>query len=94
MRRGISTSTSASKPRAWRRGLSAFTARQAFHRDFAARAVEKRWLRLWLRDVDSEFVATWYGLGYRDVECSHQSGRDPAWQHSSIGPVLLAGSRR
>jgi dTDP-4-amino-4,6-dideoxygalactose transaminase/CelD/BcsL family acetyltransferase involved in cellulose biosynthesis len=68
--------------------------RQPFHRDFARCALGKGWLRLWFLELDGEPVATWYGFRYGDVECSYQTGRDPRWQRSSVGLVLLAHAMR
>jgi CelD/BcsL family acetyltransferase involved in cellulose biosynthesis len=67
---------------------------EAFHRDFAAVALERGWLRLWLCEVDGAPVAAWYGLRYADSESFYQSGRDPAWDEHSVGFVLLAHSIR
>jgi CelD/BcsL family acetyltransferase involved in cellulose biosynthesis len=67
---------------------------EAFHREFAAIALERGWLRLWICEVDGNPVAAWYGLRYADCECFYQSGRDPAWDEHSVGFVLLAHSIR
>jgi CelD/BcsL family acetyltransferase involved in cellulose biosynthesis len=67
---------------------------QPFHRDFAARALERGWLRLWLMEVDGRAVAVWYGFRFEDVECYYQAGRDPDWNARSVGFVLLAHSMR
>jgi CelD/BcsL family acetyltransferase involved in cellulose biosynthesis len=64
--------------------------RVAFHRDFAARAFERGWLRLWLLEIEGRVVAAWYGFRFGDVEWFYQSGRDPEWDRSSAGLVLLA----
>jgi CelD/BcsL family acetyltransferase involved in cellulose biosynthesis len=63
--------------------------RSAFHRDFAARALKRGWLRLWFLEVDGQAVAAWYGLRFGNVEWYYQSGRDPEWDRSSVGLVLL-----
>jgi CelD/BcsL family acetyltransferase involved in cellulose biosynthesis len=63
--------------------------RSAFHRDFAARAFERGWLRLWFLEVDGRAVAAWYGLRFGNVEWYYQSGRDPEWDRWSVGLVLL-----
>jgi CelD/BcsL family acetyltransferase involved in cellulose biosynthesis len=67
---------------------------EAFHREFAAIALERGWLRLWICEVDGNPVAAWYGLRYAGCECFYQSGRDPAWDEHSVGFVLLAHSIR
>jgi CelD/BcsL family acetyltransferase involved in cellulose biosynthesis len=64
--------------------------RTAFHREFAARAFERGWLRLWFLEVEGRAVAAWYGFRFGDVEWYYQSGRDPEWDRSSVGLTLLA----
>jgi CelD/BcsL family acetyltransferase involved in cellulose biosynthesis len=78
----------------WSDGSSGFTPRADFHRAFAAAALERGWLRLWLLDLDGQTVAAWYGLRFAGVECYYQAGRDPTWDHRSVGFVLLAHSIR
>lgn len=63
-----------------------------FHRDFAATALRRGWLRLWTMEVDGEPVAALYGLRYGDVEWYYQSGRDPGWDGAAPGFVLLCHS--
>jgi dTDP-4-amino-4,6-dideoxygalactose transaminase/CelD/BcsL family acetyltransferase involved in cellulose biosynthesis len=75
-------------------GGSSFTIREAFHRDFAARAFERGWLRLWFLEVDGKAVSTWYGFRFMGVESHYQGGRDPAWRRSSVGSILLAHTIR
>ena len=64
--------------------------RAAFHRDFAVRAFERGWLRLWFLEVEGRAVAAWYGFRFGSVEWYYQSGRDPEWDRSSVGVTLLA----
>jgi len=79
----------------WEEASDAFSPElEAFHRDFAAVALERGWLRLWLAEADGQPVAAWYGLRYADCECFYQSGRDPAWDSHSVGFVLLAHTIR
>jgi CelD/BcsL family acetyltransferase involved in cellulose biosynthesis len=68
--------------------------RQAFHREFAALALERGWLRLWMLEVDREPVAAFYGFRFADIEWYYQAGRDPRWERLSVGLVLLAHSVR
>ena len=76
-------------------GSGAFSpAREAFHRDFAAVAQERGWLRLWIAEADGRPVAAWYGLRYGRAESYYQSGRDPEWERSSVGLVLLVHTIR
>ncbi|HSK35404.1 MAG TPA: GNAT family N-acetyltransferase, partial [Actinomycetota bacterium] len=73
---------------------SGFLPRQAFHREFAALALERGWLRLWLLDLDGRPAAAWYGLRLGGVEHYYQSGRDPAFDSLSAAFVLLAHTIR
>jgi hypothetical protein len=66
----------------------------AFHREFAALALERGWLRLWLAEVDDWPIAAWYGFRFGGAESYYQSGRDPAWDRESVGLVLLAHTIR
>ena len=69
-------------------------ARRAFHGDFAARALERGWLRLWFLEVDGSPVAAWYGFRFAGAEWFYQGGRDPAWEAASVGSVLLVHTLR
>jgi CelD/BcsL family acetyltransferase involved in cellulose biosynthesis len=69
-------------------------ARRAFHGDFAARALERGWLRLWFLEVDGSPVAAWYGFRFGGAEWAYQGGRDPAWDRASVGSLLLAHTLR
>jgi CelD/BcsL family acetyltransferase involved in cellulose biosynthesis/UDP-N-acetylglucosamine transferase subunit ALG13 len=64
-------------------------AREAFHRDFASRALARGWLRLWMLEIDGRTVAGWYGLRFGEKEWYYQAGRDPAWDDASVGSVLF-----
>jgi CelD/BcsL family acetyltransferase involved in cellulose biosynthesis len=77
----------------WPNG-SAFQAREAFHREFAALGFQRGWTRIWLLELDGQAVAAWYGLRFAGAESYYQAGRDPAWDHRSVGFVLLAHSIR
>jgi CelD/BcsL family acetyltransferase involved in cellulose biosynthesis len=68
--------------------------RQAFHRDFARRALCRGWLRLWVMEIDDVAVAAWYGFRIGGVESYYQSGRDPRWERESVGLILLAHTVR
>jgi CelD/BcsL family acetyltransferase involved in cellulose biosynthesis len=64
-------------------------ARAAFHRMWAAKALERGWLRLWIAELDGQPAAAWYGFRYDSAEWYYQAGRDPRHDHLSIGFVLL-----
>jgi CelD/BcsL family acetyltransferase involved in cellulose biosynthesis len=73
---------------------AAFAALERFHRDAARSLHEQGWLRLWFLEVDGRPVAAWYGFRFAGVESYYQAGRDPAWDHASVGFVLLAHTIR
>jgi CelD/BcsL family acetyltransferase involved in cellulose biosynthesis len=77
-----------------REGAPEFALAQGFHRAFAARALERGWLRLWLLEVDGHPVAAWHGFRFGGADWHYQSGRDPAWERYSVGAVLLAHTIR
>jgi CelD/BcsL family acetyltransferase involved in cellulose biosynthesis len=66
----------------------------AFHREFARLALERGWLRLWIMELDGRPVAAWHGFRYAGCEWYYQAGRDPAYDHASVGLVLLAHTVR
>lgn len=79
----------------WGEGAGAFAgARAAFHREFAAQALARGWLRLWILEVDGHPAAAWYGFRYRGAESYYQSGRDPRFAELSPGSVLLTHTIR
>jgi CelD/BcsL family acetyltransferase involved in cellulose biosynthesis len=80
----------------WGRGGSAAFAgaRTEFHLDFARRALQAGWLRLWMLELDGRPAAAWYGLRFANVETFYQSGRDPALDHLGVGFVLLCHTIR
>ena len=77
----------------WHEGTS-FLRHERFHRAFAARALDEGMLRLWLLEIGETPVAAWLGFRVGRVESFYQAGRDPAWDHASVGLVLLAHSIR
>jgi CelD/BcsL family acetyltransferase involved in cellulose biosynthesis len=67
---------------------------EPFHREFAAAALSRGWLRLWFLELDGHPAAAWYGFRFSDVEAFYQSGRDPHLGRASVGFVLLAHTIR
>jgi CelD/BcsL family acetyltransferase involved in cellulose biosynthesis len=65
-----------------------------FHREFAAVALQRGWLRLWLAEIDGKPVAAWYGLRFGGAEWYYQAGRDPSFDRLSLGFVMLAHTVR
>jgi CelD/BcsL family acetyltransferase involved in cellulose biosynthesis len=68
--------------------------RAAFHREFAAVALEQGWLRLWLAEIDGEPVAAWYGWRFAGDEFYFQAGRDTRFDDYSVGFVLMVHTLR
>lgn len=71
-----------------------FADAEGFHRDFAAIALERGWLRLWSLELDGNAVAAWLGYRFNGVESYYQAGRDPSLQRERVGFVLLAHTIR
>jgi CelD/BcsL family acetyltransferase involved in cellulose biosynthesis len=67
---------------------------EAFHRDFAAVALERGWLRLWTLELDGNAAAAWYGFRFHGIETYYQAGRDPDFDRLSVGFVLLVHTLR
>jgi len=78
----------------WSDTATDFGRREGFHRQFAATAHERGWARLWLLELNGSPAAAWYGFRFAGSECYYQMGRDPAWDHASVGFVLLVHSLR
>lgn len=64
------------------------------HQQFARRALEHGWLRLWLLELDEQAVAAWYGFRYGGAEWFYQSGRDVSASGANVGFVLLCHTIR
>ena len=73
---------------------STFGRREAFHREFAAVALSKGWLRLWVLGIHGVPAAAWYGFRYANVEQYYQAGWAPEFSRQSVGDVLLVHSIR
>jgi CelD/BcsL family acetyltransferase involved in cellulose biosynthesis len=78
----------------WGRQATTFATYESFHRDFAASALDRGWLRLWFLEIDGQPRACWYGFRYAGIQSFYQAGRDPAWDRSSVGSVVLMHSIR
>lgn len=78
----------------WAGTTTDFAAREAFHRAFAHVAFERGWLRLWLLETDGKAVGAWHGFRFGEADLYYQAGRDPEWEHASVGLALLAHSVR
>jgi CelD/BcsL family acetyltransferase involved in cellulose biosynthesis len=80
--------------RRWAGVETPFGRLEAFHRRFARAALERGWLRLWFLEAAGREVAALYNLRFAGVESYYQAGRDPAWDRSAVGFVLLAHAVR
>jgi CelD/BcsL family acetyltransferase involved in cellulose biosynthesis len=69
---------------------SQFSRYRRFHEDFARRAHDRGWLRLWFLELDGQASAAWYGFRFEGVESHYQVGRDPTKIRESLGTVLTA----
>lgn len=67
---------------------------RAFHEQFAAAALERGWLRLWIAELDGRPAAAWYGFRFGGADWFYNQGRDPAFERSSVGFVLTAHALR
>ena len=63
---------------------------RAFHEDFARLGLDNGWLRLWMLDLEEDVIAALHGFGFAGAEYSYQSGRDPRYEHLSLGFVMYA----
>jgi CelD/BcsL family acetyltransferase involved in cellulose biosynthesis len=78
----------------WGGADTSFLLAEPFHREFAAQALHRGWLRLWLLEIDGKPVAALYGFRFAGAESAYQSGRDPAFRQQPVGFVLLAHAVR
>jgi CelD/BcsL family acetyltransferase involved in cellulose biosynthesis len=58
------------------------------HREFAATALERGWLRLWFLELEGKPVAARLGYRFGGADAGYQSGRDPSWDKFGIGFLL------
>ena len=78
----------------WDGCRSSFVPREAFHRRFAALALQRGWLRLSVLEVDDRAVAARFDFEFAGVYHAYNGGRDPAWNHAGVGMVLRAHTIR
>lgn len=63
---------------------------KAFQREFAAAALERGWLRLWIAEADGAPAAAWYGWRIGGRYCYALSGLSERFEPLGLGTVLLA----
>jgi CelD/BcsL family acetyltransferase involved in cellulose biosynthesis len=73
---------------------SSFAPMEAFHRRFAAIALRRGWLRLWILEVDDRPVAARYDFQFARVYSAFNGGRHPDWNKAGVGLVLRAHTMR
>jgi hypothetical protein len=73
---------------------SRFGSEEAFHREFAALAARRGWLRIWILELDGGPIAASHGFRFAGVELYYQAGRLPEWSGASVGFVLQAHAIR
>jgi CelD/BcsL family acetyltransferase involved in cellulose biosynthesis len=78
----------------WQGKPTSFITAESFHREFAACALARDWLRLWFLEIDGVPRAAWYGFRFAGVESFYQGGRDPSWDAYSTGFLVLVHSIR
>jgi CelD/BcsL family acetyltransferase involved in cellulose biosynthesis len=80
----------------WGTGTTEFQLEPArsFHREFARSAFERGWLRIWIAEMDGRPAAVWYGFRFGGADWSYQSGRDRAFDATSVGWVLTVHAVR
>jgi CelD/BcsL family acetyltransferase involved in cellulose biosynthesis len=61
-----------------------------FQRAFAAAALERGWLRLWIAEADGAPRAAWYGWRIGNRYCYALSGLSKDYETFALGTVLLA----
>jgi CelD/BcsL family acetyltransferase involved in cellulose biosynthesis len=78
----------------WDGAATEFLLAEPFHREFAAQAFRRGWLRLWFLEIDGKPVAALYGFRFGGAESAYQAGREPALAQQPVGFVLLAHAVR
>jgi CelD/BcsL family acetyltransferase involved in cellulose biosynthesis len=68
---------------------SADPATREHQRRFAAAALERGWLRLWIAEADEAAAAAWYGWRIGERYCYALAGLDEAYERLALGTVLL-----
>lgn len=78
----------------WDGAETPFLQAAAFHREFAAQALARGWLRLRFLEVAGKPVAALYGFRFAGSESAYQTGRDPSLRDHPVGFVLIAQAVR
>jgi len=78
----------------WGTAETPFLLAAAFHREFAAVALDQGWLRLSFLEVNGRPVSASYGFRFAGKESFYQAGRDPAFNKQHVGFILLTHAIR
>jgi CelD/BcsL family acetyltransferase involved in cellulose biosynthesis len=78
----------------WDGAETPFLRAAAFHREFAAQALQRGWLRLWFLEIGGRPAAASYGFRFAGAESAYQAGRDPLIRDHPAGFVILAHAVR
>jgi CelD/BcsL family acetyltransferase involved in cellulose biosynthesis len=78
----------------WAASRSPLLVHEGFHRSVAGLAAQRRWLRVWVLEIDGQPAAALHGFRFAGVESYYQAGRDPQWDRYHVGFVLLAHAIR
>jgi CelD/BcsL family acetyltransferase involved in cellulose biosynthesis len=70
------------------RGTFASAARRRFYFQMARSFLDRKWLELWLLELNGRLVAAQFGFRYRDTVYSLQEGFDPDYAAHRVGFVL------
>lgn len=71
-----------------------FAGQEAFHRVFAAAALDRGWLRLHLLQLEGRTVAVFQGFRFGQTAWSYQLGRETEARTASLGVVIFAHAIR
>jgi CelD/BcsL family acetyltransferase involved in cellulose biosynthesis len=58
---------------------------ERFQREFAELAMARGWLRLRIMEIDGVPVGALHHYRFNGIEFAYQGGRDPSWNHASVG---------
>ena len=67
-----------------------YASREPFHRELARLSFERGRLRLWFLELDGRPAAASLGHRFGGAAWLEQAGRDPAFEHESVGSILRA----
>lgn len=81
--------------RRWAAGTAfANGAQRRFHEDFAAVALTRGWLRLWILELDGVPAGAMYGFRFAGADYFQQGGWDPYFGRYSVGFLLCVNAMR